>query len=70
MDGYRILESGETIREGDEVDESSWRDFPVWKPANCIGEPAPCPKYPGHRVYRRKIEIEMESDPSDRCAEG
>jgi hypothetical protein len=52
---YRMLKKGEIIQAGDEVDACAdgWRDDPVWKPARCIGEPAPDPSYPSHRVYRR-----------------
>jgi hypothetical protein len=52
---YRMLKKGEIIQEGDEVDACSdgWKDDPVWKPARCIGEPAPDSQYPSHRVYRR-----------------
>lgn len=54
---YRILEKDEIIQEGDEIDRCAdpWRDPPKWEPAGNIGEPAPDPKYPAHRVYRRKI---------------
>lgn len=56
-DLYRILEKGEIIQEGDEVDGcgDAWRDEPVWIPARCVGEHAPDPDYPSHRIYRRKI---------------
>jgi hypothetical protein len=53
---YRYLTRGEIIQEGDEVDacRDGWRDDPVWVPAvNCVGEPAPDPSYPSHRIYRR-----------------
>lgn len=51
---YRILDAGEIIQQGDEVDvcADGWRDDPVWIPATCIGEKAPIP-YPSHRLYRR-----------------
>lgn len=54
---YRILQKGEVIQEGDEVDDcrDSWRDEPVWKPATRIGRPAPDPIYPAHSIYRRTI---------------
>ena len=56
-DEYRHLKHGEIIQPGDEVDacRDAWRDDPVWKPAGNIGEPAPAPQYPAHRIYRRKI---------------
>jgi hypothetical protein len=56
--GYRRLEAGETIQEGDEIDacHDGWREEPIWKKVtNCIGEPAPDPRYPSHRQYRRII---------------
>ncbi len=57
-DQYRMLAAGEIIMEGDEVDacRDGWRDEPRWQPAReCIGQPAPDPVYPSHRVYRRKV---------------
>ena len=58
MNKYRHLEENEIIREGDEVDmcNDGWRDNPVWEKATCIGEKAPNPSYPSHRVYRRLIK--------------
>jgi hypothetical protein len=55
MAKYRQLEEGEIIQPGDQVDASNdgWRDEPRWEPATCIGQPAPDPKYPAHRRYRR-----------------
>lgn len=57
MQEYRILEKGEIIKDGDEVDNCNdgWRDDPVWVPTTCAGEAAPDPSYPSHREYRRKI---------------
>ena len=58
-DKYRMLNEGETIQDGDEVDvcADGWRDPPDWQPSkHCIGEPAPNPNYPSHRVYRRLKE--------------
>lgn len=55
---YRQLEAGETIQEGDEVDNGNdgWRDEPKWESAGrTVGSPAPDPRYPSHRRYRRKI---------------
>jgi len=55
---YRRLEAGEIIQEGDEIDtcNDGWCDPAKWEVAtNCIGEPAPDPRYPSHRQYRRKI---------------
>jgi hypothetical protein len=55
---YRRLRAGEIIRPGDEVDACAdgWRDAPRWQPAAdyTIGKPAPDPRYPAHRQYRRK----------------
>jgi len=60
---YRILEKGEAIQAGDEVDASpdGWRDDPVWKPTTCVGRRAPDPQYPSHRIYRRKVKQEEEA---------
>lgn len=54
---YRTLRYLEEIREGDEVDScrDPMRDDPVWVPATNIGDFAPDPAYPAHRIYRRKI---------------
>lgn len=56
MDGYRILESGEIVKPGDEVDAcfDGWRDETKWVLALKIGIPAPDPKHISHRRYRRK----------------
>ena len=56
---YRMLEKGEIIQEGDEVDacRDGWRDEPEWEPAlHCIGQEAPDPRFPSHRRYRRLKE--------------
>jgi len=54
---YRILQAGEIIRQGDEVDASTgWNDAPIWKPTKCIGEPVPSQEYLAHRSYRRLME--------------
>ena len=54
---YRYLEKGEIIKEGDEVDMcgDGWRDWPVWEKTTCVGQRAPDPKFPSHRVYRRPL---------------
>jgi hypothetical protein len=55
---YRRLDFNEVIQEGDEVDacNDGWRDPPKWVPAgNTVGQKAPDPSYPSHRVYRRLI---------------
>jgi len=56
-DEYRRLNAGEIIIAGDEVDacNDGWKDEPKWRPASCIGKPAPDPSFPSHRMYRRKI---------------
>lgn len=55
---YRKLKFGEIIQEGDECQV----DKPFgWKPANCIGQPAPDPAYTSHRVYRRLKEPVADS---------
>lgn len=50
---YRMLEEGEIIQRGDEVqrDDGSF-DLSV----RCIGQKAPSPLYTSHRVYRRLKE--------------
>jgi hypothetical protein len=49
-DEYRILEKDEAIMAGDE-----WMDDPVWHRTIRVGERAPDPQYPAHRIYRRRI---------------
>ena len=68
MDGYRTLKKGELIEAGDEGDGcvDSWRDEPKWEPATNIGEPAPDPRYPAHRIYRRKTVDIATSTPESR----
>jgi len=53
---YRILREGEVIQKDDEVDvcADGWRDEPKWIKASCIGQKAPNPNYPSHRIYRRE----------------
>lgn len=56
---YRMLEDGEIVQAGDEVDacRDGWRDEPKWEPAiNSVGHPAPNPAYPSHRRFRRLID--------------
>jgi hypothetical protein len=55
---YQILEKGEIIQAGDEVDRcvDPWRDDAKWEPAGNVGENAPDPKYPSHSIYRRPID--------------
>ena len=59
MSEYRILEEGEIIREGDEVDKSaSFGNDAKWVfVKETIGKPAPNPRLPAHHVYRRKVEV-------------
>jgi hypothetical protein len=56
---YRILEKGEIIQAGDEVDAcvDAWRDDPVWVPApqHTIGTPASDPAFVSHAIYRRPL---------------
>lgn len=60
---YRELKKGEIIQEGDEVDSSAgWNDEPRWVPARAIGEKAPDPSYPAHRIYRRKVVTAAQPD--------
>jgi hypothetical protein len=58
MSEYYYLKKGEIIQEGDECDvcNDGWRDDPVWKKTTCVGQLAPDPQYPSHRVYRRLIQ--------------
>lgn len=54
---YRTLEHGEIIGTHDETDRSSdpWRDPVKWEPVhpNNVGDKAPDPKCPAHRIFRR-----------------
>ena len=54
---YYYLKKGEIIQEGDECEISAkWNDPPKWVSAgHTVGQPAPDPQYPAHRVYRRRI---------------
>lgn len=55
---WRQLKAGERVEKGDWVDMASdgWRDNPKWVPATKIGEAAPDPAYPAHRIFRRVLE--------------
>lgn len=57
MQTYRRLEAGEVIQVGDEVETSAgWNAGARWIPVqNSIGEPAPDPRFPAHRMYRRRV---------------
>lgn len=51
---YRKLDEGEIIQEGDEclIDSHlGWQ-----RDIHCVGQPAPCPLYTSHRMYRRRKE--------------
>lgn len=54
---YYYLKHGEIIQEGDECEVSAkWNDPPKWVIAeHTVGQPAPDPQYPAHRIYRRLI---------------
>lgn len=55
-DGYRILEKGEIIQDGDETDASEWKEPARWVPVKeRIGRPAPDPDYESHSIFRRKV---------------
>jgi len=57
---YRMLKKGELVEMGDEVDACAdgWRDPPDWQAAvNSVGERAPDPQYPAHRLFRRVCSI-------------
>jgi hypothetical protein len=62
---WRQLLYGETIQKGDWVDAApdGWRDDPKWQPTEKrhIGKPAPDPRYPAHRVYRRPVYFKEEN---------
>ncbi len=62
---FKQLKKGELVEEGDWVDmaRDGWRDDPKWVPATRIGETAPDPAYPSHRVFRRVL------CPSDRYSD-
>ena len=47
---YRHLEEGELIVAGDE-----WLSDTGWLPTICVGQNAPNPIFPAHRVYRRRV---------------
>lgn len=56
---WRRLNKGEIVEAGDWVDACSdgWRDDPVWKLAGrSVGKPAPDPRFPAHRIFRRVLE--------------
>ena len=61
---YRRLKHGEIIHAGDEIDRcaDAWRDDAKWEPVhpNDIGQPAPDQRYPAHRQYRRKLDVEQK----------
>ena len=64
MTRYRILRNGELIQDGDEVDASRGPcDDAKWMPVGerMIGKPAPDPRYPSHRIYRRPDPESCES---------
>ena len=54
---WRNLNKGEIIEKKDWVDAApdGWRDDPIWKPATCVGQSAPDPLKPAHRIYRRLV---------------
>lgn len=58
---YRHLEKGEIIQDGDETDNCTdpWRDNAVWVPVHflAVGQPAPDPRYPSHRQFRRPVLV-------------
>ena len=59
MMGYRFLNFGEVIKEGDECDicNDGWRDKPKWVSArHMAGKTAPDPAYISHTSYRRKVK--------------
>lgn len=63
--GYRRLEKGEIIQEGDEVDNcyNPWHDEPKWEKTTCAGQEVPDPQFPAHRQYRRNYNSIIEYFP-------
>jgi len=61
---YRYLEKDEIIQKGDETDycRDPWRDPPIWMLALNIGEKAPDPRFPAHRIYRRRVTEPISAD--------
>lgn len=59
---YRQLEEGEIILATDEIQN----DDATWRPAVCVGQPAPSPHYTSHRVYRR-LRDPMGVRPTREC---
>ena len=56
MGEYYYLKKDEVIREGDECEMSNgWNADPMWVKTTCVGEQAPDPRYPAHRIYRRAV---------------
>ena len=56
---YRILEKGEIVQAGDEMDASNnpWKDPVKWEPVGKnIGRVVSDPQYPAHQLFRRPIE--------------
>lgn len=67
---YRILQEGEIIQEGDEVDISQHlNEEPVWVKTTCAGQKAPNPLYPAHRVYRRPTQRALDDAEVCDCGE-
>ena len=57
---YRLLDKGEIIEAGDEIDRCAnpWKDWPKWElvhPSD-VGRTAPDPQFPAHRQYRRRLK--------------
>jgi hypothetical protein len=62
---YRHLKKGEIIQAGDETDSSpdGWKGPAQWvtvQPSE-IGQEAPDPQYPSHRLYRRPATVMLGS---------
>ena len=60
---YYYLKFGEIIREGDECEMSAnYNDPAKWVPAdNTVGQAAPDPRFPAHRIYRRLITTQYKT---------
>jgi len=62
MESYYYLKKGEIIQAGDEVEiGNGWHAPEKWVAAgHTVGTPAPDPRYPAHRTYRRPNPKQLE----------
>lgn len=68
MQTYRRLEEGEVIQVGDEVDASvGWNARARWVLVHdSVGKPAPDPRLPAHRQYRRSVAAPQDAGETHR----